>query len=385
MARPRSENSGCFSALLRHLLCSDGAPTHPSDDTLVAEPSSKRTTGPDPIFIKESPRRDPVRTHRPSQKPAGVVARLMGLESLPDTKWVPRTKSPDAFLRSRSVNFMDYLLELDLDEAGRNRHRRVRTSVSFREVPAPSADREESEDLIVLFLGDEEGLGKNNKKKGKSRGKRKQKTATTTTTTTMKKKKKKMESEREAGKERKVSRLRDEPRRVKASRRDPGGQHCAELKPKARKPLTAVEEKEASAGDQESASGGRREKRVATGGGETSSSPVSVLDQPQAGRLQEDKTDRHFSSLQLARIILDPFVRDQKPCNDSIDRSSEADRFAEEVIKGRKLAEEDVRSSKWFGVGELASSLGSADLEELNATLERHVLDHLVEEIVRFP
>ncbi|XP_030537257.1 uncharacterized protein LOC115745794 [Rhodamnia argentea] len=377
MARPQSENSGCFSALLRHLLCSGGAPTHPSDDALVAEPSSKRTTVPNPILIMESPKRDPVRTHWPSQKPAGVVARLMGLESLPDTKWVPRAKSPDAFLRSRSVNFMDYLLELDLDEAGRNQHRRVRTSVSFREVPASSADREESEDLIVLYLGDEEGLGKSNKKKGKSRGKRKEKTATTTPT------KKKMESERQECKQRKVSRLRDEPRRDKASRGDRGGQHCAELKPKARKPLTAVEEKEASADDQEFVSGGRRDKRVATAGGETSSSPVWVVDQPQAGRLQEDKTDRHFSSPQLAHIILDPFVRDQKPCNDPVDRFLGADRFAEEVIKVRKLAEEEVHCSKWFGVGELSSSLGSADLKDLSAMLEHHVLDHLVEEIVR--
>ncbi|XP_030449887.1 uncharacterized protein LOC115672257 [Syzygium oleosum] len=379
MARSQSENSGCFSALLRHLLCSNGAPTHPSDDALVAEPSSKSTNDADPVFIKESPKRDPARTHRPSQRPAGVVARLMGLDSLPDTKWVPRAKSPDTFLRSRSVNFMDYLLELDLDEADRNRHRRVRTSVSFREVPASLADREKSEDLIVLYLGDEEDLGKNKKKKGESRGRRKQKTPTTTTK--KKKKEKEMESEREEGKERKVSRLRDEPRRVKVSQRDRGGQpqHCAELKLRARKPLMVVKEKEALVGgDLAFVSGGRRDKRAAVGGGETSSSPVSVLDQPPASRLQEDSTtNRHFSSVQLARIILDPFVRDQKPCNNQIDGSSEVDHFIEEVIKVRKLAEEDVQRSKWFRVG-------SANLEELSAMLEHHVLDHLVEEVVRF-
>ncbi|KAK3445039.1 hypothetical protein EUGRSUZ_A00522 [Eucalyptus grandis] len=380
MAGSQSENSGCFSTLLRHLLCSNGAPTHPSDDAPVAEPSSQQTTDAGPVFIKDSPKRDPVKTHRPSQKPAGVVARLMGLDSLPDTKWVPGAKPPDAFLRSRSVNFMDYLLELDLDEADSNRHRRVRTSVSFREVPASLAEREKSEDLIVLYLGGEEDLGKNKKKKGESRGKRKQKTATAK----KKKKTNEMEGEREEGKERKVSRLRDEPRRVKPSQRDRGGRHCAELKLKARKPLMAVNEEEALVADLEFANGGRRDKRPAIGGGETSSSPVSVLDQPPASRLREYKTNRHFSSLQLEHIILDPFVRDQTPCNQQIDRSPEVDRFIEEVIKVRKLAEEDVQSSKWFRVGELSSSLGSADLEELSVMLEHHVLDHLVEEVVRF-
>ncbi|KAF8042064.1 hypothetical protein BT93_A0610 [Corymbia citriodora subsp. variegata] len=379
MAGSRSENSGCFSALLRHLLCSDGAPTHPSDDATVAEPSSQHAAGADPAFIKESPKRDPVRTHWQPQKPAGVVARLMGLDSLPDTKWVPSAKSPDAFLRSRSVNFMDYLLELDLDGAESNRHRRVRTSVSFREVPASLADREKSEDLIVLYLGDEEDPGKN-KDKFESRGKRKQKTATKK----KKKGKKKMESEheRQEGKERKVSRLRDEPRRVKVSQRD--RRHCAEMKLKARKPLTAVKEEEALVGDLESSSGGRRDKRAAAGGGETSSSPVSVLDQPSASRLREDSTNRHLSSLQLAHIILDPFVRDQTPCNHQIDRSPEVDRFIGEIIKVTRLAEEDVQSLEWIRIGESSSSLGSADLEELSGMLEHHVLDHLVDEVVRF-
>ncbi|KAI9201009.1 hypothetical protein LWI28_016481 [Acer negundo] len=43
----------------------------------------------------------------------GVVARLMGLDSLPETNWIPIGKSPNSVTRSRSVNFMDYLLKFD--------------------------------------------------------------------------------------------------------------------------------------------------------------------------------------------------------------------------------------------------------------------------------
>ena len=73
----------------------------------------------------------------------GIVARLMGLDSLPESNWVP-----NSITRSMSLNFMDYFPEIDGANGGH--HRRVRTSVSFREVPA-SLDRQ-NHDCLVLFL-----------------------------------------------------------------------------------------------------------------------------------------------------------------------------------------------------------------------------------------
>lgn len=62
----------------------------------------------------------------------------MGLDSLPNTSRVSfRVKPPDSVTRSKSVNFIDYLLQFDpsYHQEQERIHRRMRTS-SFREVPA---------------------------------------------------------------------------------------------------------------------------------------------------------------------------------------------------------------------------------------------------------
>ncbi|GKV28071.1 hypothetical protein SLEP1_g37169 [Rubroshorea leprosula] len=53
----------------------------------------------------------------------------MGLESLPKKNRVLIGKSPGSVTQSRSMNFMDCLLEFDLTES---KHHGVRTLVSFR-------------------------------------------------------------------------------------------------------------------------------------------------------------------------------------------------------------------------------------------------------------
>ncbi|CAJ1806166.1 unnamed protein product [Sphenostylis stenocarpa] len=81
----------------------------------------------------------------------GVVARLMGLDSLPSTNLVPSTNTPDSVPRSRSVNFVDYLLKFDTSQAN---HHQVKTSASFREVPAPfdqHNNKKTNRDLVVLY------------------------------------------------------------------------------------------------------------------------------------------------------------------------------------------------------------------------------------------
>lgn len=121
-------NSGCLPAVLRRLLCSGNLPTHPSEALTEPKPDTKlmaRATEPGP----------------------GVVARLMGLSSLPDPHWVPNHLAPGAVPRSKSVNFADYLLHFDSNQA---HHRRIRTSASFREVPTSNPHN----DFFVLYTKD---------------------------------------------------------------------------------------------------------------------------------------------------------------------------------------------------------------------------------------
>lgn len=198
MAKSKKSDSGCLSSVLRHLLCGNGIPTYPSTELHHApiktdEGDSLEARGKEAAASSSSDR-------------PGIVARLMGLETLPgDPSWAPKfRKSPSHVPRSRSVNFMDYLLEIDFGRVSDTRHRRVRTSVSFRE-SAPSLPCQQSlqPDLLVLYLdeleskpkkearsklsGQEPGLGDRKPKDRRRDG---------------------------AGRELKVSKLRNEPRSV---------------------------------------------------------------------------------------------------------------------------------------------------------------------------
>ncbi|CAH9103355.1 unnamed protein product [Cuscuta europaea] len=127
---PDNPSSGnCFSGLLTHILCGKSLPTHPSDQLPGAY--SHSLPADEQSSVKSH--------HRPDSKAAptttatttpGVVARLMGLESMPDSS-SPGSRSFGSYLRSRSVNFLDYFPQIDL--TGEGQHRRVRTSPSFRE------------------------------------------------------------------------------------------------------------------------------------------------------------------------------------------------------------------------------------------------------------
>ncbi|CAN1134355.1 hypothetical protein LINPERHAP2_LOCUS8226 [Linum perenne] len=165
MSNERSSSSGCFSAVTRLLLCKGGSrhlQTHPTDhtpDRLTQNKDHYFSCPEDASGMKIAPT---------TVAAPGVVARLMGLESLPPTPPRRRASSAgaDSVTRSRSVNFMDYyLLQHDvLNSSADARHRRVRTSVSFREV-APSAG---APDFILLYLEDTGGSKPNSEKSKKN-------------------------------------------------------------------------------------------------------------------------------------------------------------------------------------------------------------------------
>ncbi|THF95646.1 uncharacterized protein LOC114318487 [Camellia sinensis] len=143
MTNSQNSTSKCFSGILRRLLCTGNLPTHPSDLII------------DPTTTFENSKND----FKTQVKTPGVVARLMGLDSLPHLNLVPKDSS---ILRSRSVNSVNYFPDFD---PTRSHHRRVRTSLSFREVPTflqqQQQPKKQNLDFFVLCLEKVGGNGGN--------------------------------------------------------------------------------------------------------------------------------------------------------------------------------------------------------------------------------
>lgn len=118
----KSSAAGCLAGILRRILCSGSLPTHPSDQ-ITEEASSVE-------FFQGSKGKDKIQT------PASpnVVARLMGLDSMPDMDYLGCSQLiQNSISRSKSMNSVDRLAGFDPNEA---QHRRVKSTLSFREVPA---------------------------------------------------------------------------------------------------------------------------------------------------------------------------------------------------------------------------------------------------------
>ncbi|KAI4324478.1 hypothetical protein MLD38_029965 [Melastoma candidum] len=207
----RNGELGCLSAVLGHLLSRRGASRCPMDvigylDSELIGPGGRCLE----VGDKLGEGKDELGAISVSGRRAGVVARLMGLETLPDVKPVC-SKPPDMFSRSRSVDFVDNsLLEVDLSSSRARQHNNCRVSASalFREVPltVPSPESETKENnLIVFILENHEKLAEKEDKTmhGKSRKSDAQ---------SRKMMKKKKTSDYQSIKESKASKPRDEPR-----------------------------------------------------------------------------------------------------------------------------------------------------------------------------
>ncbi|KAL0336755.1 UNVERIFIED_CONTAM: hypothetical protein Scaly_1950600 [Sesamum calycinum] len=130
----------CYSGILRRLLCSGTLPTHPSDQLVD---SSTRETGDQKAEKSLKPAEN---AKQAAASSPGVVARLMGLDSLPNTPLAPKERTLGSFFRSKSVNSIDFLSHFDPTRKGHYQHRRVRTSVSFCD------GRDDDYPSVVVFL-----------------------------------------------------------------------------------------------------------------------------------------------------------------------------------------------------------------------------------------
>ncbi|KAF5191002.1 hypothetical protein FRX31_019411 [Thalictrum thalictroides] len=118
-----------FSTVLRRFLCSGSLRAHPFDCVKHVDGIAVES---DHLEIVEKLEQGSVMT-------PGIVARLMGLETMPEFN------SKDSIGRSRSVNSVDFWSEFDQNQS---QHRRVKSSLSFREMP--SFLEEEDDKFFVL-------------------------------------------------------------------------------------------------------------------------------------------------------------------------------------------------------------------------------------------
>nr|GMD73404.1 transcriptional regulator ATRX homolog isoform X2 [Ipomoea batatas] len=106
-----ASKNGCIAGMFRRLLCSNALPTHPSDhmSSVSTHPSSDHA-----IQLRKSEEGKNSKKIE-SLASAGVVARLMGLESMPRVELNPNK----AIARSQSMNSMDSLRELNFEYGGK--------------------------------------------------------------------------------------------------------------------------------------------------------------------------------------------------------------------------------------------------------------------------
>ncbi|KAL5580732.1 hypothetical protein UlMin_013174 [Ulmus minor] len=121
MCNSKSATASCLAGIFRRILCSGSLPTHPSDQITVETEFIEKLG--EKIVSPATP---------------GIVARLMGLESMPE--------KPNSISRSRSMNSVDRLVGCDSKQG---QHRRVK---SFREIPT-FVELENEEFFILSFEG----------------------------------------------------------------------------------------------------------------------------------------------------------------------------------------------------------------------------------------
>lgn len=188
MAQRANPKTGCLTAVVRRLLCSGSQQTHPSDNILDSDETLQLLSTYEEIEEPKKETKTETQTQeddvspQPLPPPPNVVAKLMGLDN-PATgsnRFRYFEDSGSAVARSKSVNFMDYILRVNEEEEGEDEKdghlpcRRVRASVSFREIVPTSArsssnQQQKKHDFLLMYL---DKLDEKRELVGSSRSKR---------------------------------------------------------------------------------------------------------------------------------------------------------------------------------------------------------------------
>ncbi|XP_022997806.1 uncharacterized protein LOC111492651 [Cucurbita maxima] len=136
----------CLSGILRRILCSGSLPTHPSDQITEETNSLKSEDNVKNVGV--------MKDTNEAKPTAGIVARLMGLDTMPDMK-----QNCNSIARTQSMNSVEHFYK-HLE----GKHKGVRSTQSFREIP--TFLELENEDYFILSF---EGDSKNEEFKAKAR------------------------------------------------------------------------------------------------------------------------------------------------------------------------------------------------------------------------
>ncbi|XP_021289685.1 uncharacterized protein LOC110420626 isoform X2 [Herrania umbratica] len=393
MSNTQSPSSGCFSAVFRRLLCSGSPQTHPSEDI-----KESNTNG----FVGDQAKVQ-VQT---SESGPGIVARLMGLDSLPEKDWVQKGQSPGPVTRSRSVNFMDYMLEFDLTNA---KHRRVKTSASFREVPqGPQLlQHNHNHEFLVVYLDsadnrNEAGFKPRKSEKGDGSSSKHDKQKENV--------REKVACKKEnQEKNKKIAKLKNEPRRVSGKHSLKAGSCISGAKDvqinrgansKAKRPLEMVNQKEASGLTRKKKNQRELKKVEYSENNSEGSSPVSVLNVNDFTAHQENsiselrslelksekkwssKSEKHDSPAMdfSARISITEGLGKQEYTKKNFELTGieETEYYMELVGKPCKLTEEDIKFSNWI---EPKKVFTFEDFEEICAEFGEQLLDLMMHQV----
>ncbi|XP_038896059.1 uncharacterized protein LOC120084230 [Benincasa hispida] len=137
VCNPRATPS-CLSGILRRILCSGSLPTHPTDH--ITEETSSVKSDDKLLQVKDL---NVIKSTNETKPTAGIVARLMGLDSMPEMK-----QNHNSLSRSQSMNSVEHFYKHLEDK-----HQRVRSTLSFREVPT-FLELENEEYFILSFEGE---------------------------------------------------------------------------------------------------------------------------------------------------------------------------------------------------------------------------------------
>ncbi|XP_010543211.1 PREDICTED: uncharacterized protein LOC104816197 [Tarenaya hassleriana] len=400
MAEKANPKSGCFTTVVRRLLCSGSQQTHPSDNIPDAEV-------PFELHFEEEPKKDPIPENDDvSVEPSGssaiapnVVAKLMGLGDVHESTRVRYDERPGSVTRSKSVNFMDYILRIDEeeeeeDEKDGQRCRRVKASVSFREI-LPSSARSKSNnqkrhDFLLLYL---DKLDEN--REIGSRSRRFEKVIEDPKPKGNKDDEKEVIVVAEKKENRKVAKkFKDEPRKaVKKSekRSDVRAKKVRWfLSPSKSKDKVSLigEPKSPSPAPEigELAGEGRGSKRVAgkegDAGEKSDSSPVSVLDRDLYDYLILD--DDYYSGDCEMTPEWKPEKRSSPAKTKTSKKEGNSDEETEFTTKLMKmlseLSEEDMKSSSW--VSSNTDPIGFDRVEDFCVDFGQEIIDLIMDQLV---
>ncbi|CAK9326948.1 unnamed protein product [Citrullus colocynthis] len=150
--RAAAATPSCLSGILRRILCSGSLPTHPTDH--ITEETTSVKSDDKLLQVKDL---NVIKSTNETKPTAGIVARLMGLDSMPEMK-----QNHNSISRSQSMNSVEHFYKHLEDK-----HQRVRSTLSFREMPT-FLDLENEDYFILSF----EGENKSEKFKAKQRSER---------------------------------------------------------------------------------------------------------------------------------------------------------------------------------------------------------------------